>query len=237
MRLLTHPRALVEKDQIGVFDDFLWFVTAHQWTSVLTDTGTAAVGDSANGIVVLTPSDGTVADNDEAYLKSTAEVFKFATQRAIYGECLLQFTEANTDDANVFFGFLDNIAANTIVDDGAGLKTSFSGAAIYKVDGGTVWRCVTSNGSSQSVTISTKTAGGSSYQRLRIELREVDGTNMEVTFFVDDQPLLDSNYRRPIKHNVAIASATEMQVGCGVKNGSTNLETLNVDYIAAYQLR
>lgn len=235
---MRFPTALLEKDQLQVWDDFHWYVTAHGFTTVATDSGTVSVGDAANGILALVPSDGTVTNNDEAYVKSTAEVFKFATGRAMGCEALVQFTEGNTDDVNVFFGFADAIAANTLVDDGAGMKASFSGACIYKVDGGTVWKCVTSNGTTQTVSTSTKTAGGSAYQRLRIECREVDGTNMEVTFFVDDQPLLDSQFRRPIKHNVAIASATEMQVGAGIKNGAdTTAEQLNIDYIGAWQLR
>ena len=238
MNLLRHPDTLSWiPTQNVIADDFHWFVTAHLWTSVLTDSGTATVGDAVNGILALACSDGTVGDNDEAYVKSTAELFKFAAGKTLYGECKLQFTEANTDDANVFFGFADAIGANTLVDNGAGMKTSFSGAAIYKVDGGTVWKCITSNSTSQTVSTSLTTAGGSSYQRLRIEARDVDGVNMEVTFFVDDKPLLDATSRKPIKHNVALASATEMQVGAGAKNGDTNLETLNIDYIVAMQLR
>ena len=238
MDLLRYPQALLEgRDQFGLFDDFLWFVTAHLWTSTLTDSGTASVGDARKGILALVPSDGTVADNDEAYIESTPECFLLVAEKPFFCEALVQYTEANTDDANVMFGLMDAIGANTLVDNGAGMKTSFSGACIYKVDGSNAWKCITSNGSSQTITTSTKTAGGSSYQRLRIEGREVDGSNFEVTFFCDDQPLLDSTYRRPIKHNVAISSATEMHVGAGVKNGDTNLETLNIDYIAAYQLR
>lgn len=237
MRNLKFPEALRDADQYGFYDDFEWFVTAHRFTSVITDLGSASVGDSAGGILALVASDGAVADNDETYIRSTAEIFKFGVERVIFGECRLQYTEANTDDANVFFGFADAIAADTLVDNGAGMKASFSGACIYKVDGGTVWRVVTSNGATQTISTSTRTAGGASYQTLRIVMKEVDGTNMEVTFYVDNLPLVDATSRRPIKHNVAIASATEMHVGAGVKNGFTNLETLNIDYIAAYQTR
>lgn len=237
MKLNRFPQSLAERGQISLFDDFTWFVTAHNWTSVLTDSGTASVGDAKGGILALVASDGTVADNDEAYIKTTAEIFKLAVGKPLYAEARIQFTEANTDDANVFFGFADNIAADTLVNNGAGLKTSFSGACIYKVDGSNVWKCVSSNSTSQTISTSNTTAGGSSYQTLRIEIRDVDGTSCEVTYFCDDQPLLDSTSRRPIKHTVAITSATEMQVGAGVKNGDTNLETLNIDYIAAYQAR
>ncbi len=238
MKLNVFPQRLAETGQFEIFDDFHWYVTAHQWTTTATDSGTVSVGDAQKGILAIVPSDGTVADNDESYVKSTAEVFKFVAGCALYGEALIQFSEANTNTANVFFGFADAIAADTLVDNGAGLKTSFSGACIYKVDGGTVWKCVSSNSTTQTISTSLTTAGGSAYQKLSIEARDTDGTNFEITFFCDGQPLLDATSRRPIKHFVAIASATEMQVGAGQKNGAiTAVETLNIDYIAAYQRR
>ena len=237
MNLNRFPQALAERDQYGFFDDFHWYVTAHLFTTVASDSGTVSVSDAVRGVVALVASDGTVADNDETYVRSTTELFRFLAGKPLYAEARVQFTEASTDDANVFFGFADAVSADTLVDNGGGLKASFSGACIYKVDGETAWRCITSNGSSRTVTQSAHTAGGSAYQQLRIEARDVDGTSCEVTFFLDGQPMLDATSRRPIKHTVAITSATEMHVGAGVKNGGANLETLNIDYIAAYQRR
>lgn len=237
MRMLRQAERLTEKGQYGFFDDFFYYVTADLWTTVASDSGTVAVGDAVGGIVVLTPSDGTVADNDETYIKTTAELFDVnATNSNLYAEARLQFAEANTDDANVAFGFADAVAANAIVDNGAGLKTSFSGAAIYKVDGENVWRCVSSVSTAQTISQSTTAAGGSAYQTLRIEIRAVNGTQAEVTFFCDDQPLRDSN-NKAIKHTITWTNVTEMQVWAGVKNGGANLETLNIDYAAAYCTR
>lgn len=237
VNLVDYHDALEKRRTVGVFDDFTWYVTAHNFTTVATDSGTVSVGDAAKGIVALVASDGTVGDNDETYIKSTNEVFLIANNKPILAEAKLQFTEANTDDANVFFGVMDAIAANTLVDNGAGLKTTFSGAAIYKVDGGTVWKCVSSISTSQTISTSTTTAGGSSYQTLRIEIQPINSTTAEVTFYVDGQQLIDSTTLRPIKHTITYTGATEMQVGAGVKNGDTNLETLNIDYIAVEQLR
>lgn len=219
-------------------DDFDWYITAHRWTTVVSDSGTIAGGDAANGILTLTPSDGTVADNDEAYLKASNETFLVAAGKPLYGECRLQFTEINTDDANVAFGFANAVAANLIVDDGAGLRTSGSILAIYKVDGETVWRCVSRNSGASEVTItqSTTTAGGSSYQRLQIEVVDVRGTTATVVFKVDGIHLKDSN-NVTIKHEITIASQTEMQPFVGVKNGGANLETVLVDWIVAGQTR
>src|SRR3954462_13666997 len=119
-KLLTLPDALENRREFGFFDDFEWYLSPHRWTSVLTDSGTASVGDAAGGILALVASDGTVADNDEAYARTTNELFKFANNKPLLFEARLQFPEANTDDANVLVGLIDAAAANTIVDDGAG---------------------------------------------------------------------------------------------------------------------
>lgn len=225
--------------QLYFFDDFEWMVTAHRWTSVLTDSGTATVGDAANGILALVPSDGTVADNDEAYLRTTAELFLFAANKPIFAEARLQFTEANTDDANVMFGFASATAANHLQDNGAGPLASYSGAVFFKVDGGTNWNVEKSIGATQvtaeltatnSLTKAAIAAGGASYQTLRIEVEPHGGGSMDVTFFVDGvcvYKIKDTTY----------ASATEMHLMAGVKNGDTNLETLNIDYIEYGLLR
>lgn len=235
-KLIDAPdRFLKAKLQNVIDDDFNWYVTAHQWITTATDSGTVAASDAVNGIIVLTPSDGTVTNNDEAYLSTNQEVFKFGDGKTLVGECRLQFTEGNTDDVNVFFGFADAIGANTLVDDGAGLKTSFSGAAIYKVDGGTVWKCVSSIGTTQTISTSTTTSSSSSYQRLKIEClpAPTGGSTMEIAFYVDGKPLIDSTTNKRIKHTVTTTSATEMDVGCGIKNGAdTTAEALNVDYIS-----
>ncbi len=226
--------------QMGFLDDFDWYVTAHRWTTTVDSGGTIAVGDAANGIATLTPSSGN-ADNDEAYLKTTNELFKVASNRVIEGEALIQFTEAATNAANVAFGFQNAVGADSIIDNGAGLKVSGDTIAIYKVDGGTVWKCVTViNGGTAVVSTSTQTAGGTAYQRLNIVIKPVEAgtsTNIEVTFHVDGKQLVDSTTRRPIQHTFALASATEMQAFVGVKNGTAAAQTLLVDYIGAWQTR
>jgi len=238
MNLGRFPTALLERSQVTIFDDFTWYVTAHGWATVASDSGTVSAGDAANGILAIVPSDGTVADNDESYVKYANEVFKVAAGRTIYAEALVQFTEANTNTANVAFGLQNAVGANSIVDDGAGLKVSGDTFAIYKVDGSTVWKCVSCVNGNSTVSTSLTTAGGTAYQRLSIEIRSVDATSIEITFFVDQLPLLDSLTHRPIKHTALIASATEMQLFAGQKNGAiTAVETLYVDYIAAFQTR
>ena len=177
-----------------------------------------------------------MADNDEAYFASPNEVFKLAAGKPLYAKARIQYAEANTDDANIFFGFASAVAANLIVDNGAGMRTSGDLVGIYKVDGGTKWICISQVNGTAVTTTSATTAGGSSYQKLRIEVSDHDSSGGYATFKVDNEYLKDTN-GNIIRHAVPYASATEMQIAFGVKNGGTNLETLNVDYVAAVQQR
>lgn len=238
VNLVEMPDKLLKARTHSIFDDFYHFVTGDDFTTVASDSGTVADSDAAGGVVILTPSDGTVANNDETYIKSTQEVFKFANNKPLVAEARLQFTEGNTDDVNIFFGVKDAIAADTLLDNGGGMAASFSGACIYKVDGGTVWKCITSISTTQTISTSTATAGGSSYQKLRIEFTPVSSTQGRVAFFLDDAPLLDATTGKEIVHVFTYTNATEMNVGAGIKNGAdTTDEALRIDYIAADQLR
>ena len=222
------------RQQHEVFDDFYWYVTAHQWTSLAADANSSvAHSDAAGGILTIQTGDAT--DNNEAAVKSTSEVYKFAADATLFGEAKIQYTEHNTNAANVAFGFADAIGANLITDNGAAI-TANSAALIYKKDGTTVWYAYLENNGTTVETASTTTAGGSSYQTLAIEVLPVDGTNVEVTYYCDGQPLRDTN-NRPIKHRVAYASATEMQVGVYGKAGGASTHTILVDYIYAAQRR
>jgi len=240
-KLMDLPVELHNRRWYGVYSDFNHYVSADEFTSVATDSGTISVLDGVTGRLTINASDGTVADNDESYVRSTTEIFLVADNRPLVAEAYLQYTEANTDDANVFFGFANNIAANFLVDDGAGLRTTGNYFALFKLDGETTWRVRSRNGTETETHDTGITAGGASYQRLRIEIdNEGDGgTNVQVKFFIDDLQCTDvsSAPRRPIVHTIAIASSTEMQVGCGVKNGGANGEVLVVDYMGGWQYR
>lgn len=224
------------KHSFSLFDDFNWFVTAHNWTATLTDSGTAAVTAGTNKLA-LAASDGTVADNDQSYIATTNALFLPAAGKNLYVEGRIQYSEAGTDDANVAFGLASSVAAELIVDDGAGMRASGTVIAIYKVDGETVWRCVTRNGSTVYTNTSTTTAGGSADQTLGIEIVELLSTTMTVVFLVDGEILRDATTNQPIRHNVAYSGLTASQLFVGVKNGGSNAEVVNIDYLAAVQAK
>lgn len=234
MKLIRMP-ASYDRDWFGFFDDFDWAVTAHRWTTLVADTTpTVAVGDAAGGVVTLFTD---TTDNNEVAIKTTAELFLFAAGKPLFCEGLIKYSENDTNKANVFFGFSDAIGANQLLDNGAGPKTTMSGMGIFKVDGGTAWKTVSSKSTTQTINTSTKTAGGTAYQRLRIEGRPVDATTYEITYYVDGVPLRDSRGVQ-IKDNLTLTSATEMQVGLYAKTGGgAGGETVLCDYIAAYQKR
>jgi len=225
-------------DVVQVFDDFIWDQSDLYAIDTVTDSGTAAVGDAQNGVMVLTPSDGTVADNDEVYIATPNELFLFGTDRKIYGRCRLQYAETTATVGSVAFGFQNAVGANSIVDDTGLPKTSGSTLAIYKPDNGHAWVvCSACNGTATHTT-SNLTATAAAWHVLEIECEYTgDSTYMRVTFKVDGQILRDAN-RIPITHFVAIASATEMALFVGRKLGAaTNNDTVSVDYWYAAQTR
>jgi len=234
MKLLTPPEQLREIRQFEFFDDFLWHIST-QWTNLASDTNSSVAidADGVGGIVAINTGDAT--DNNEAALASTNELFKFASDKPMMAEAKIQYAEHNTNAANVAFGWADAIGANLVTDNGAAI-TANSAALIFKKDGETTWRAYCENNGTTVETASTTTAGGASYQTLRIVVFPVDGTNVEVTYFVDGEPLRDSN-GKAIKHTLAYASATEMDFGVYAKAGGASTHTVNVDYVYVAQLR
>lgn len=220
----------------GYFEDFQEFVTGDRLSSLAADAGSSvAVTDATNGILAIITG-GT--DNNEACVKGTKETFLMAQDKPISFEALIKYTEANTDDANVFVGMADAVGANLMVDDGAGPKTSFSGFGFFKVDGGTRWKVISSLGATQTITDLTaansldkqaKTPGGGAWQLLRIEFRPIDSTRGEVSFWIDRVLVA--------QHDITYTGATEMQETAYIKAGGANSETLNVDWISPWQTR
>ena len=192
------------------------------WTDTLTDSGTIAISTADRGnVVLMTPSDGTVADNDEVY-RATPAAFKFSAGAPIYGRCTLQFASTASGVYNVAFGFQNAVGANSIIDDGAGLKVSGSTLGIYKVDGETVWRCVSACNGVATVSVSNVTATPGVWHKLEIEALDLDGVNMPVVFSVDGEKLKDAN-GYVIRHSVPIANAAMMAAFVGCKLGAITI--------------
>lgn len=233
----------IGKYTFGLDDDFLWYISPHLWTSLITGTATVAISASAaGGVVVLTT--GAVANQDCA-VKTTNSSFLIAANKPIEGEATIQYSEAATNAANVCFAICDAIVADTLINAGAGPKASFSGAMIYKVDGDTKWRCIVSIAAVRTIINSTLVAGGAAYQRLKIEIRPVSATVAEASFFCDSGsgmvPLYDAAQTArnvPIKISFTYTGAAAMQCGTYVKAGAGGTsEVVNVDRLTCFQAR
>ncbi len=225
-KLVELPIMIRDRRHFTVGDDFTEYTTGGRWTSVTTGSATIAAGDGPGGILTISAIDST--NNRDVYIKLTNQVFKFQSGAPLIAEARIQYTEANTNSCNIIFGFMDTVGANSLVDDGAGPKTSYSGAVIFKVDGGVTgtptWKTQSSLAAVQTTTLTSTGANGSAYQTLRIECKPVSSTLLEVSYFVDGRPLKDSVFNKVIKDIVTYTGAVNMGLVLGLKNGSTSAE-------------
>lgn len=236
-RLNRFTRVLWDLDTYYVFNDFSGDQADTEAVDTVTDSGTVTINDEMSGIAVLTPSDGTVVANDEAYLAVPNETFKFASKRPIYGRFRAQFTEVTATKANVAFGFQNAVGADSIVDTTGLPKASGSTLAIYKTVDSAVWKCCSACNGVATHSTSVNAAVAATWYELEIECLDFDGTTMPVCFKVNYEYLKDSA-GNIIKHSVPIANATEMQLFAGIKLGAnTNNDTAKLDYWYGAQLR
>jgi hypothetical protein len=229
--------ALWDADAFYIESDFDTDQLDALGVDTITDTGTVLMGDEANGVVTLTPSDGTVADNDEAYFATPNENFLFAANRELYFRARVQFSEVVAGAANVAFGCANAVAGDLLIDDGGGLRASGSLLAIYKVDGSSVWRATARSNSVVTITVSTEAAVAATWYDLEIICVDAGNGNHTVTYKVDGKFLKDTN-GSVIRHVIPVASATEMQMFLGVKLGAaTNNDVLKCDWWYGAQTR
>lgn len=228
---------------VEIYDDFTQpVVSADLWTPLTADSSSASTlvltlvsSGSARGIMSITQD---ATDNDEIYFGTSVLPFLFADQKPLVFEIRMQYAELNTNTNNVMVGFISTKAANTIIDDGGGPVASATMAVIYKLDGATVWRARSQIGAAvgQTDSVSGTTAGGSSYQTLRVECNPYSTTNVEIVYYVDGAQLRTSA-GVPIKHDLVYTNAVTMQPFFGCKTGSATAEVLLVDYVYAAQTR
>lgn len=212
------------------FHDFNFGVldTTNEWELTATDSGTVAIADGVGGTVTISPSDGTVADNDEAYLASKYETFLFAASKPILFETRLKLDDTS-DAANILVGLADAVAANTILDNGGGPKASYSGVVFFKVDGGTVWQGEVSVAGTQVTDTDVGAFVDNTFQTLRFEWIPTSSTSATAYFYVNG--VLGGTTTH------TFTSGTEMQVVLAAKNGSTDHAQLVVDYVLCEQTR
>lgn len=229
------------EDYHVIEDDFTEDLESNRWvaTTGSGDGGSATVGDAVGGVLAILTN---AQDNTEEYVESANETFKFAANKPLRFRARVQFTEASTNKANIIVGLMDAVAADALVNDGGGPKSSYSGAVFFKEDGQTLWSVEASISTTQTtaqltaantLTGKSYTAGTASgvYKWLQIEFNPISSTSAEIVFNIDGEDVykMVGNF---------ITNATEMQIVLGAKAGGASAnETLNVDFVSCIQKR
>lgn len=203
------------RTHFGFVEDFIHFTDGDLLVVSGDATPDLAEADGHGGVVTLAPDAAT--DNLDAYIATPKKSFKFQANKPLSCRARLKLTEANTDDASIAVGFSSN--ADAIVN-GGGPQSNYSGAMIFKVDGGTVWQAETSNGTTQNTDTDCGAFSDGSWADFEIVW---DGRD-NVRFYINDK-LVSTQA-------LSLTSIADMFFVVGVKNGSANLETLHIDYVA-----
>ncbi len=244
-RKLAHQSGVLETLRWSheFVDDFIGFDAVDRWT-VTADVGEtqdSAVGSAGGQLSLACDGD----DNDEAYAFLTCEPIVLAAGTLTVARFRFNYTEANTDDANIAVGIASEGGADFLVDNGGGPPADYTGAVLFKVDGGTAWQVEVSHGTAQTTKTTTLTPGGGVWEELEIAI-DVPAIDLaEVTFHHGAAgaamvPIKESGSsdRDPgIKIRKDFTTPLSMGIVLGVKAGGANTETLLVDYAAYSQTR
>lgn len=236
------PSALLLPRVHGFADDFHGFLTAGStalWTVTTVTDGTVLQQDAAGGRVVIANGTATIGDNEDCYLIRKGEHFLIAANKPLIYESLTQFTQVSTNTVNSFYGLTDAAAADLLVNDGGGPKTSGSSLAFFTKDGSlNLWVHASLSTTQTSVELTaanslTKAAvvaGGSSFQRLTIHVIPKNSTQADIEYQVDGVPVYKIT-------DWVFTSFTEAQAVIGVKGGTAAAASVVVDYVFCYQAR
>ena len=208
------------------------------WSIVAPDGGAPTAADAPAGRLTLSPSDATAAANDEAYLISARDLFRFAAGKPFVAEVRLQWTDADpeTASANLLFGLLAAAGENSLRDAAAGPPTTFDGAVLFKPAGESVWTAAAAVGTPTRTRTTSPAVGGAAFHTLRIEFTSFSETTGSVVYLIDGM-LARDEHGRPITHDVNFTDADPLRLVVGVKNGTAAAEALVLDYLGCWQLR
>ena len=171
------------------------------------------------------------SNNDYQVLSTQQKVFNLHSGLDMAFEAMIQVTEANTNTSSWYVGFTSTVTTGFLQNSGAP-ATSYSGAAIWKATGAMAVRCQTSNGSTQSSSSTLATAVSGTTLIVGATINHNDNTTALVTPYICT---VASHARTLVaagpSQNLTIASLASMYFSFGVRTGSGNAETLQVDYV------
>jgi hypothetical protein len=216
-------------DQRDVLMRFTHFDELPNWLEALNDgaSGTNTLNDARGGTYSVVTA---AADNDYHLVSSKSEAYKIEAGKPIRAGVRLRLTEANVDDANIWFGFTDTLTTGGVLDNGGGPLASYDGVLFFKVDNGTVWQFETSNAGTQQTSTNVGAFTSAAWTTLEIEI-DTPGpsdTTAVVKGYLNDVLVAT--------HRLTIAGLDEMHFVCGVKAGGASAETLVLDWIGVSEV-
>lgn len=227
--------------QTEFIEDFNALDTTSVWTDTSADTGAAPslVADgTCSGVSITTGG----TDNNEAYLLTKTK-WDIVANRPIVAEVRFSVQQAATNALNFFLGFGPG-AADFLLDDGAGMASSFSGCGIYCTDGSLYAKTVSSVTTTRYGSHTTNTQmAGTGFQSFRMEIRPISSTEAEIVYLFDTAGgsnfvvLRDTTTGLPIKDILTYTSYAAVPFTIGVKAGSGTAEVPVVDFVGIRQRR
>ena len=202
------------------------------WTIVEDDGagGSDAVSDGAGGLYVHY-ADGN--DNDEAYLISKSECWKFAAGKSLWFEAKVGVIEGSTNEANMIVGLMDAAGANAIQDNEAGPTDEYDGAVFFKLGGALSYYTESSNATTQTTSdaLGVIVSGTANKFGFFFKSEADDDTTGTIQFYVDGTAVGDA-------HTITLSGLAEMHAIVGIKSGDTDAEdAFFVDYVKVVQIR
>ena len=219
-----------------LFDDFFNYSTGGLFTSLATGAGSSAADDTA-GVDDLLCTTANSADDIQGVVTTKANFLPVADQ-GIWGVGVVKVSSVATRSAAIYFGFFSATPQAGQAD--AVPAASYSGAIIYALEGDTNWRTQSSNAGTKNNHTSTLPVVEGRYNELRIDIVNWDGLNAQVTYNVNGQTLMDSNYpNQPIVDKVAYASLVKMKLGAFVQrsHGTSGAQAASIDCLTASKAR
>jgi hypothetical protein len=222
------------REEVHIYDDFQWYVTAHLWTAAV----------AANGTVTNPATGGhdirlfSTTDNDAAVLATTNEMFKFVAGKEMQCEGEVRVAPPNTNANSFAFGWADALAATTVADT-TGAITATDACVLHVTNGSLLWRFHTEINGATEASVSDTPYVASTSQVLRIELKPAKfaGSDcLEARPFIDGVQLKTSAGAK-IMHRIVLGTATDLDFGWCYKGHHADDGILLSDYVFASQVR
>ena len=242
-QLMARSPALMGNQNFESYTDFAWYITNHEWSSILTTTGAAATisttsGLQAGGWAKLTT--GTTATaNGESGVSGVNKIFLPASNKPLYFEASVTTTEANATNLGFCAGFSSAHAAGALIDTTGGLVVAGgTWVQFYKdLNSQNIYVACSVATTQQATKTSTTVPAAATNFVFGIEIVPISSTVADVTYTINGVQAKDNTSLLPVKHQWVYTSAIAMSAGVNTKGFSTTNEVTYVDYIYGGQKR